>query len=460
MQTKTTTAVAKVPHSLEAEQSLLGGLLIDPEAINRVAGTITPQDFYAAVHAAIFNAMLDLYEKGTPLDLVTANTALADRGQLAQIGGITYLSHLVDTMPSSVNLEAYAGIVREKSIMRSVMNAAGKIQSIGLEEQMISAKEYLDRAEMLIFSIEGEREHKGFVPVRDFAPGTMKIIEELFQKKRDVTGVPSGFVDLDRITAGFQPGNLIIIAGRPSMGKTSIALNIAQYLAVALPDPVPVGIFSLEMSKEELLTRVLSSEAEIDLLTLRSGTFPSEKWPKITTAAAKISDAPIYIDDAPALNIMDLRGRARRLKKEHDVGLLVIDYLQLMRGRSGGGDRREQEISEISRFLKALAKELNIPVVALSQLNREPDKRDKGSHRPRLSDLRESGAIEQDADVILFLYRDEVYNPNPDNPEAGIAEVIIAKQRNGPTGTVKLKWVPETASFRNLYHWSHDEEAA
>ncbi len=455
-----TAAVAKVPHSPEAEQSLLGGLLVDPEAVNKVAGSVTPEDFYSSKHRAIFQAVLDLYEKDTPVDLVTVSTALTDKDQLTAIGGLAYLSSLVDTMPSSTGIEAYAGIVREKSIMRSVMNAAAQIQTMGFEEHEIGAKEYLDRAEMLIFSINGDRERKkGFVPVGDFAHGTIRIIEELFQRKRDITGVPSGFIDLDRLTSGFQPGNLIIIAGRPSMGKTSIALNISQYLSLMMSDPVPVGIFSMEMSKEEIFQRVLSSEAEIDLLAVRSGTFAAQMWPRITETAAKISGAPIYIDDAPALNIMEVRGRARRLKKEHNIGLLVIDYLQPMRGRSGGGDRREQEISEISRFLKALAKELNIPVVALSQLNREVDKRDS-NHRPRLSDLRESGAIEQDADVILFLYRDEVYNQGPDNPEAGIAEVIVAKQRNGPTGTAKLKWAAEIATFRNLYRWGHSEEAA
>ncbi len=457
MQTKRLTKT--IPHSLEAEQSLLGGLLVDTEAINKVAGALVPEDFYRDVHRTIFRAILDLYEKDTAIDLVTVNTALTDKGQLATVGGLAYLSSLTDIMPSSANLETYAGIVKEKAVMRSVMDAAGKIQSIGFEEQEMGAKEYLDRAEMLIFSIEGERERKkGFVPVGDFAHGAMKIIEELSQKKRDITGVPSGFIDLDKLTGGYQPGNLIIIAGRPSMGKTSIALNMAQYLAMTLPDPVPVGIFSMEMSKEEIFQRVLSSESEIDLLAVRGGSFPIEKWPKITETAAKTSGAPIYIDDAPALNIMDVRGRARRLKKEHNIGLLVVDYLQLMRGRSGRGDRREQEISEISRFLKALAKELNIPVIALSQLNRDPDKRDS-NHRPRLSDLRESGAIEQDADVILLLYRDEVYNPDPGSPEAGLAEVIVAKHRNGPTGTVKLKWVPETATFRNVYRWNNEEAA-
>jgi len=435
-----------VPHSPEAEQSLLGGLLVDPEAVNKVAGSVSPEDFYSSNHRAIFQAVLDLYEKDTPVDLVTISTVLADKGQLAAIGGLAYLSSLTDIMPSSASIEAYAGIVREKSIMRSVMNAAGKIQAMGFEEQGMGAKEYLDRAEMLIFSIEGERERKKARQVHEILMGGVPKIEMLWKNQSQITGVPTGFDKLDLLTAGFQPSDLIIIAGRPSMGKTSIALNMAYSAACS---GVPVGVFSLEMSAEQISMKFLATESQISFSRIRTGSVTEQEWKKLSESTFKFAELPIYVDDVSAINILDLRGRARRLIKDHNVGIIFIDYLQLIRAKDDGNRKREQEISEITRFLKALAKELNIPVVALSQLNREVEKRhDK---RPQLSDLRESGAIEQDADVILFLYRDEVYNPDPDNPEAGKAEVNIGKQRNGPVGTVKVGYQNECTRFFNLY---------
>ena len=442
---------SKLPHSLEAEQSLLGGLLIDREAINKIAGALVPEDFYRDVHGTIFRAILDLYEKDTAIDLVTINTALNDRGQLASVGGTAYLSALVDTMPSSSSIETYAGIIKEKSIMRSVMDAAGKIQAMGFEEQEMAAKEYLDRAEMLIFSIEGERERKKARKVYDVLLEGVPKIERLWKNQSQITGVPTGFEKLDLLTAGFQPSDLIVIAGRPSMGKTSIALNMAQTAAV---NNVPVGIFSLEMSVEQLSMKFLATESGISFTRIRTGAIDENEWGRLSETTFKFEELPLFIDDTAGLNILDLRGRARRMVKEHGVGIIFIDYLQLIRGRREN-DKREQEISEISRFLKALAKELNIPVIALSQLNRKVEERhDK---RPQLADLRESGAIEQDADVILLLYRDEVYNPDPESPEAGKAEVNIGKQRNGPVGTVKLGYQNDCTRFYNLYGQDGDD---
>jgi len=443
----TAAAIKIMPHSTAAEQSLLGGLLIDPEAISLIAGSLVPEDFYAAKHKTIYQVILDIYEKDARVDLVTVSTALTDKGQLVAIGGLAYLNQLVDTMPSSSGLESYAALVKEKAVMRSVVDAAEKIQVIGLEEQGICAKEYLDRAEALIMTVNRGPQTGGFVQAKDYLTDTIQTIEDLHSKKRSVTGVPTGFADLDKLTAGLQPSDLIIIAGRPSMGKTSIALNMA-YSAVM--NNVRVGVFSLEMSAKQLLLRLLSSESEIDQSKLRTGQLSETEWAKLPPAAARIEDAPIFIDDSPALNILEIRGRARRLKQQHNIGLLVVDYLQLITAVRSNNSSREQEISEISRFLKALAKELNIPIVALSQLNRKVEER--SDKRPVLADLRESGAIEQDADVILFIYRDEVYSKGKDDNK-GIAEVIIGKQRNGPTDTVKLGFLAETMRFVNLYHY-------
>ena len=436
------------PQNIEVEQSLLGGLLVDPEAINKVADIVAAPDFYRDAHGKIYDLMVHLSERNDAIDMITVSSLAKDRGILDTIGGITYLNTLVDLMPSAANIAYYAKIVREKSLVRSLIKAATEIIEKGYNAET-QIDTYIDEAEKLIFEVSENKLKKSFLPIGDFIHDSIKLIERLYKKKQSVTGVPTGFTDLDRLTSGLQPSDLIIVAGRPSMGKTAFSMNIAQYVSTLHEKPVPVGIFSMEMSKEQLVTRLLSSESEIDHSKLRTGTFSGEEWPKLATAAGKLTEARMFIDDSPALTVMELRARARRLKKEHGVGLIVIDYLQLMRGRAGA-DRREQEISEISRFLKALAKELNIPVIAISQLNRAPEAREKENKRPRLSDLRESGAIEQDADVILFIYRDEVYNKDREENK-GIAEVIIGKQRNGPQDTVTLSFIDRCATFRNYY---------
>jgi replicative DNA helicase len=340
-------------------------------------------------------------------------------------------------------------MVREKDLLRNLMKFSTDIIEKGYEVET-NVDGYVDDAEKAIFQISERKYKPSFFAVRDLVMENVKTIERLFQKKQSVTGLPTGFVELDKLTAGLQPSDLIIVAGRPSMGKTAFCLNIAQHVALSDGGNAPVGIFSMEMSKEQLVMRLLSSESEVVFSKLRTGALSSGEWPKLAQAADTLYKAPIFIDDSASLAILDLRARARRLKKEHDVGLLIIDYLQLMRGRNiAGGDRREQEISEISRFLKALAKELSIPVIAISQLNRMVEQRE--DKKPRLADLRESGAIEQDADLIIFIYRDEVYNKSPDNPLKGVAEIIIGKQRNGPIGDVEVAFLDKYTTFRNLY---------
>ncbi|MEN6615370.1 MAG: replicative DNA helicase [Syntrophorhabdus sp.] len=437
------------PQNIEVEQSLLGGLLVDPDSMNKVVDIIGKSDFYRDAHGKIFDLMVHLYEKNDAIDLITVSSLARDRGIIENIGGLTYLNTLVDLMPTAANIVYYAKMVREKALARTLINAATQIVEKGFDAET-DIDTYLDEAEKLIFQVSENKLKPSFMPVRDFVHDSIKLIERLYEKKQAVTGVPTGFIDLDRLTSGLQPSDLIIVAGRPSMGKTSFSMNIAQYVSMLQENPVPVGIFSMEMSKEQLITRLLSSESEIEHSKLRTGTFSREEWPKLVKAAGKLTEARMFIDDSPALSVLEVRARARRLKKEHNVGLVVIDYLQLMRGRTGN-DRREQEISEISRFLKALAKELNIPVIAISQLNRAPEAREKENKRPRLADLRESGAIEQDADVILFIYRDEVYNKDRDDNK-GIAEVIIGKQRNGPTDTVRLSFIDKCTTFRNGYY--------
>jgi len=437
------------PQNLEAEQSLLAGVLIDPESMNKVVDVVASDDFYRDDHAKIFELMLDLYEKSEPIDIVTMSSAAKDKGILEKIGGVTYLNTLVDLMPTSANITQYAKMVREKALLRSLMKVSTEIIEKGYEVET-NIDGYVDDAEKMIFQISEKKFKPSFYPVKDLVMENVKTIERLFQKKQTVTGLATGFVELDKMTSGLQPSDLIIVAGRPSMGKTAFCLNIAQNVALTDGGTVPVGVFSMEMSKEQLVMRLLSSESEVEFSKLRTGALSGAEWPKLAQAADTLYKAPIFIDDSPGLGILELRARARRLKKEHDLSLLVIDYLQLMRGRSNtGGDRREQEISEISRFLKALAKELNIPVIAISQLNRMVEQRE--DKKPRLADLRESGAIEQDADLILFIYRDEVYNKNPDNPLKGVAEIIIGKQRNGPTGDIEVAFLDKYTTFRNLY---------
>ena len=431
-----------LPQNIEAEQSVLGSILIDNEALPKVLEIIEPNDFYRDNHKKIFLAFLELFENNIPLDIITVTELLQKKGELTNVGGATYLASLVDSVPTTANITHYAKIIKEKSILRSLIAKATDIVNLGFEASEDVA-EILDKAEEAIFSITQQRIQTSYYSIKEIIKQTFETIEELSSKKDSVTGIPTGFIDFDRLTAGLQPSDLIIIAGRPVMGKTSFTLNIAQHAAIRAG--VPVGFFSLEMSKEQLALRMLCAEARINSQKIRSGFLSERDWLRLTDAAATLSEAPIFIDDTPALSVLEIRAKARRLKSEHNIGLIIVDYLQLMKGK-GRVDTREREISEISRSLKALAKELNIPVVAVSQLNRRVEERE--NKRPRLADLRESGAIEQDADLIVFIYRDEVYNE--DTPDKGIAEIIIGKQRSGPTGVVKLAFLDKYTRFENL----------
>jgi replicative DNA helicase len=433
------------PQNLEAEQSVLGGILIENEAINRVMEILDADDFYRDGHRKIFNALINLSERDEPADLITLTNELRKIDQLDSIGGASYLASLIDSVPTAANIEYYAKIVKEKSILRKLIQTSTEIITQSYEDRG-DIEVFLDEAERAIFDISEKRVRPSFFSIRDVVKESFKTIERLFQKKELVTGVPSGFKELDRMTAGFQPSDLIIIAGRPSMGKTAFCLNVAQYAAVE--NKIPVAVFSLEMSKEQLVIRMLCSEAHVEGTRLRTGFLNESDWPKLTIAAGNLSEAPIYIDDSAALSVLELRAKARRLKSERGLGMLIIDYLQLMKGRARV-ESRQQEISEISRSLKALAKELNIPVIAVSQLSRKTEERT--GNRPQLSDLRESGAIEQDADLIIFIYRDEVYNRAEDNPNRGKAEVIIGKQRNGPIGKIEMAFLDKFTTFKELY---------
>ena len=433
------------PQNLEAEQSVLGGILIENEAINRVMEILDADDFYRDGHRKIFNALINLSERDEPADLITLTNELRKIDQLDSIGGASYLASLIDSVPTAANIEYYAKIVKEKSILRKLIQTSTEIITQSYEDRG-DVEVFLDEAERAIFDISEKRVRPSFFSIRDVVKESFKTIERLFQKKELVTGVPSGFKELDRMTAGFQPSDLIIIAGRPSMGKTAFCLNVAQYAAVE--NKIPVAVFSLEMSKEQLVIRMLCSEAHVEGTRLRTGFLNESDWPKLTIAAGNLSEAPIYIDDSAALSVLELRAKARRLKSERGLGMLIIDYLQLMKGRARV-ESRQQEISEISRSLKALAKELNIPVIAVSQLSRKTEERT--GNRPQLSDLRESGAIEQDADLILFIYRDEVYNRAEDNPNRGKAEIIIGKQRNGPIGKIEMAFLDKFTTFKELY---------
>jgi replicative DNA helicase len=431
------------PQNVEAEQSVLGGILIENGAIHRVMELLSPDDFYRDAHKRIFNGLLDLSERDEPADLITLTHELRKKDQLDSVGGASYVASLIDAIPTAANIESYARIVKEKAVLRRLIEAATEIVTQGYEDRE-DVEGLLDEAERAIFQIADNRVRPSFYPIREIVKSSFKNLEKLFEKKEMITGVPSGFKNLDLLTAGFQPSDLIIVAGRPSMGKTAICLNFAQYAAVE--KHVPVAIFSLEMSKEQLVLRMLCSEAQVDASRIRTGFLSESDWPKLTLAAGNLSDASIFIDDTAALSILELRAKARRLKGEHGLGLLIVDYLQLMRGRTTI-ENRQQEISEISRSLKALAKELSTPVIAVSQLSRRSESRE--DKRPQMSDLRESGAIEQDADLILFIYRDEVYNRTEDN--RGKAEVIIGKQRNGPIGKVDMTFLDKFTAFKDLY---------
>jgi replicative DNA helicase len=431
------------PHNTEAEQSILSAILIENHTLQEVLEILSESDFYREAHRKIFSAMVDLFERNEPADLVTLTNILKEKGILESVGGASYLAELVDTVPMAVNAAHYAKIVQEKATLRRLIEGAASI-TIRCFEDRGDVEDVLDFAERSIFDISENKIKPTFYPLADVLTDTYKAVEEAYENKLLVTGVPTGYRGLDQKTSGFQPGDLIIIAGRPSMGKTALALNIARN--ASLETGKPTAFFSLEMSKEQLSLRMLSTEARIDSARMRGGFLSESDLARINRAAGALYDLPIYIDDSPTLSGLEVRAKARRMKMEKGLGLVMVDYLQLMRGRASA-ERRELEISEISRSLKALAKELNLPVVALSQLNRKVE--DRSNKRPMLSDLRESGAIEQDADVIVFIYRDEVYNRDEDNPNKGIAEVIVAKQRNGPTGALRLTFLESFTRFED-----------
>ncbi|MDO9516083.1 MAG: replicative DNA helicase [Syntrophales bacterium] len=432
------------PQNLDAEQSILGGILLDNNALNHVLEIMGRGDFYSEGHRKIFSAILDLYEKNEPSDLITLSSVLRDRGHLEGVGGEVYLASLVDGVPSAANIAYYAKIVKEKAILRGLIGAATDILNKSYDAGS-DIDSVLDEAEHAVFEISENKIKPAFSPIKEIVKNTFENIERLYAKKTLITGISTGFQKVDELTSGLQNSDLIIVAGRPSMGKTAFAINIAQHAAIE--DKVPVAIFSLEMSKEQLALRMLSSDGKVDSQKIRRGFVGEMDWPKLVTAAGRLSEAPIFIDDTPAISVLEIKAKARRLKAESGLELIVVDYLQLMRGRDTSAPR-EQEISEISRSLKALAKELNVPVLALSQLNRQVESRT--DRRPQLADLRESGAIEQDADVIMFIYRDEVYNKSEDNPERGKAEIIIGKQRNGPVGVASMTFLKEFTCFENL----------
>lgn len=429
------------PQNLEAEQAVLGTVLLQDKSLVKIVEILEPDDFYKDAHKTIFRAILTLFENRDPHDLITLTNLLKDQNKLDQIGGPAYLASLTEVIPFSGSLVHHAHIIRQKSILRKLIHTASDVAARCYQEQD-DIDTLVDETEQTIFEIASSKKGQGFQPMSSIVPKAFERIEKLFERKEHVTGVATGFKDLDHMTAGFQPSDLIVLAGRPSMGKTALAMNMVQHVAII--EKQPVAVFSLEMSMEQLALRMLCSIGRIDSQRIRTGRLHKRDWPNLTRATGILSDAKIYIDDTPGLSVLEMRAKARRLKSEFNLGLVVIDYLQLMQGRSNS-ENRAQEISEISRSLKAMAKELDVPVIALSQLNRSLESRpDK---RPKLSDLRESGAIEQDADVIIFIYRDEVYRPAEDNPNRGIAEIIVGKQRNGPIGTIKLTFLAEYTSF-------------
>ena len=428
------------PQDREAERTVLGAILLSGESIAEVVGLLRSEHFYDRRHAVIFETMLQLYERSAPRDLITVSAALQESGKLG--GGLqpSFLAELTDRIASAANIAFHAKIVRDRALMRRLIEAATTICTSAYA-QSSSIETLIDQAEEKIFEITSLKERRDFVPIKSVVADAFALIQTLYERNEPITGVPSGFAGFDAMTCGMQPSDLLIVAGRPSMGKTALALSIAKNVAV--DHKQAAAVFSLEMSKEQLVMRMLCAEARINGQRLRAGEARDYEWPRLARAAQGLTDAPLYIDDSGSLSILEMRAKARRLQAEHGLGLIVVDYLQLMRGRGGGQEGREREISEISRGLKALAKELAVPVMALSQLNRSLEQR--GDKRPQLSDLRESGAIEQDADVIAFVYRDEYYHS--DTQDRGIAELIIGKQRNGPTGTVRLKFNREWTRF-------------
>ncbi len=417
-------------------------MLLDREALLRALEILRPEDFYYEAHRVIFESMIELFDEDKVCDLVTLAEKLRQKGKLESIGGMEYLAQIVNVVPTAANVEYYARIVEEKSLVRSLIQVCTRIIRESYEAKL-EANELLDEAQNLILQLSQKRIRSDFVSLKEVVNQAFDRITELYHRDEHVTGIPSGFVDLDVLTAGFQPSDFVVVAARPGMGKTSFCLNIAQYVGVE--KKIPVAIFSLEMSKDQIAQRMLCSEARIDAGRVRKGFLTEKDWPQLAQAAGRLAEAPIFIDDTPSISVLELRAKARRLKAEKNLGLVIIDYLQLMKGY-GRSENRQQEISEISRSLKAMARELNIPVIAVSQLSRAVEQR--SPKRPQLSDLRESGAIEQDADLVILIYREDYYNPN--TPKKNIAEVIVAKQRNGPVGTVELLFQKDFARFENL----------
>lgn len=442
------------PQSLEAEEAVLGAMMIDDAAANKAIGLLKSSNyFYKEAHRKIFEAMLVLSEESNPIDTVSVSNELKKKKSLKSVGGLYYLTGLVDKVPTAANIETYASIVKEKGILRNLISASHYMSKKAFESGEDVAS-ILDEAEQSIFSLTQQKDNKLFQHIKPILTEAIQNLEKMQSKKGSVVGVPSGIIDLDNVTAGFRKSDLIVIAGRPSMGKTALALSVARN--AALESKVPTAIFSLEMSSDQLAQRLLSSEARIDGQKARTGRLQTARWKDITIASGKLADAPLFIDDTPALSILDLRSRARRLKREENIELLIVDYLQLMQGPRRS-ENRQQEISSITQSLKALAKELDIPVIALSQLSRAVESRtDK---RPVLSDLRESGAIEQDADVVIFLYRPFVYDDKKVD-QKGLAYLIVAKQRSGPTRTVKATFIDTYARFENYTDWSESENVS
>ncbi|HPN72437.1 MAG TPA: replicative DNA helicase [Candidatus Omnitrophota bacterium] len=438
------------PQNLEAETAVLGSMLLDREAIASALDHLDESSFYTEGNGKIFQAMLALYDQGKAVDIVTLTEELKKRGKLDEVGGASRVMEIASAVPTSANIEHYARIVKEKALLRTLINTATKIASESYDTSA-DVDELLDRAEKLIFNItSGHKSGERVFEMKDVVKESIETIDRLYQRKENVTGIPTGFHDMDIKTAGLQKSDLIVLAGRPSMGKSALAISMMEYASVV--KKVPCAYFSLEMSKEQLAQRMLCSIAGVDAHKVRTGFFSQTDWPKLITAAGKLWESPIYIDDTPGISALELRAKARRLKSKHDIQLIIIDYLQLMRG-AAKTENRQQEISEMSRSMKALARELDVPVIAISQLSRAVEQR--SDHRPVLSDLRESGAIEQDADVVMLIMREEYYTPTEENK--GIAEVNIAKQRHGPIGVVKLAFLPEFTRFSNLARNEEEE---
>ena len=431
------------PQDIEAEQAVLGSMLTDQDAVIAAIEVLKEDDFYREDNKIIYTALLNIYNRAEPIDIITLKSELSSMGKLEAVGGLEYIAQLPDKVPTTANVERYVKIVEEKSMLRNLVKTANEIINLGYDETE-NVEDIMDVAEKKIFDVMQRKNSKGYTPIKDILIDSFTQLENLYNQKGSITGVPSGFVELDRKTAGLHGSELILIAARPAMGKTAFALNIGTYAATRAG--CPVAIFSLEMSKEQLANRILCSEALVDSNKVRTGELEDEEWGKLAQTSGELSTAEIYVDDTPGISVMEIRAKCRKLKLEKNIGLVIIDYLQLIQGSGKRGASREQEIAEISRSLKILAKELNVPVIALSQLSRAVEGRP--DHRPMLSDLRESGSIEQDADIVMFLYRDDYYNENSE--KKNIAEVIVAKQRSGSTGTVELAWLGSYTKFANL----------